>query len=264
MNLRAAWAALLATLVAVAATGAPGAASPESGQVHGSGGASADPAGLEGWIETHTYTTPSGSVVRVRTRHRYRYVVEYVERMSRCADGVVERLVRIDVATGERTVLSSRCPRPGAARASLEPPRDEEVLRRVPFGEQPVGVNPRVRGLTGMQTWLWYAGSTAPRRVSLSLNGYAVDASVRPVAYRFIVTGRERAVYRSSRPGSEADPAATHVFRHRGAYTLAVEVDWRGSYTFVRPDGVAETVPLAVTTRSERPYRVVEAQPVVR
>jgi hypothetical protein len=264
MSRRAGWAALLAALAVVASANAPLAASTEQGQVNGSGGASVDPGGLDGWIETHTYTTPSGAVVHVRTRHRYRYVVEYVERMSRCADGVVERLVRIDVVTGERTVLSSRCPRPGSGRGPIEPPRDEEVLRHVPFGEQPVGVNPRVRGLTGMQTWLWYAGSTAPRSVALSLNGFAVTASVRPVAYRFIVTGPERATYRSSRPGSESHPAATHVFGRRGLATLAVEVDWRGSYTFVRPDGVAETVPLSVTTRAERPYRVVEAQPVVR
>lgn len=256
---------VLAVLVAIAAaTPSPAGASSETGHVQGSGGASVDPDGLEGWIETHTYTTPSGEIVRVRSRHRYRYVVEYVERLSRCPDGVVERLVRIDVETGERTVLSSRCPRPGTARVAVDPPRDEEVLRHVPFGDQPVGVNPRIKGLTGMQTWLWYAGSTAPRRVSLSLNGYAVEASVRPVAYRFFVAGRERATYRSSRPGTESRPAATHVFRHRGSYVLAVEVDWRGSYTFTRPDGVTETVPLAVTTRSERAYRVAEAQPVVR
>lgn len=257
-------AAALAGLMTAVAAGAPLAASPEQGHAHGTGGAAVDRDGLDAWIETHTYTTPSGSVVRVRTRHRYRYVVEYVARMARCADGIVERLVRIDVVTGARTVLSSRCPRPGTSRANLEPPRDEEVLRHVPFGEQAVGVSPSVRGLTGMQTWLWYAGSTAPRRVSLSLNGYAVEASVGPVAYRFTIAGRDRATYISGRPGSEARPAATHVFRHRGSYGLAVEVDWRGSYTFLRPDGVAETVPLAVTTRSERPYHVVEAQPVVR
>jgi hypothetical protein len=257
----------LAALVALSVlltTGPEAVASPEGGHVSGSGGASVDADGLDGWIETHTYTAPSGNVVSVRTRHRYRYVVEYVERMSRCHDGVVERLVRVDVTTGERTVLASRCPRPGAPRAALEPPSDDQVLRHVPFGEHPVGVNPRVRGLTGMQTWLWYAGSTAPRRVALSLNGFAVSASVRPVAYRFIVAGPERATYRSASPGTEAAPAARHVFRHRGPFRLAVEIDWRGSYTFVRPDGVRETVPLAVTTRSERPYRVVEAQPVVR
>ena len=256
--------AAVVTCWALLAGAWPATAAPERGHVSGSGGASVDADGLDGWIETHSYTTPSGSVVSVRTRHRYRYVVEYVERMSRCHDGVVERLVRIDVTTGERTVLASRCPSPGAPRAAAEPPSDEQVLRHVPFGEHPVGVNPRVRGLTGMQTWLWYAGSTAPRQVALTLNGFAVSASVRPVAYRFVVTGPERATYRSATPGTEADPAARHVFRHRGPYRLAVEIDWRGSYTFVRPDGVRETVPLAVTTRSERPYRVVEAQPVVR
>lgn len=240
---------------------APASAGPDGGTI-GNGGATVDPGGLTGWIETHTYTTPSGHTVRVVVRRRWRYVVEYVERMSRCPDGVVERLVRIDTDTGERTVLSSRCPRPGTSRVGVEPPRDEEVLRHVPFGEQTVGVSPKVRGLTGMQTRLWYAGSTAPRAVQVSLNGFAVAASVRPVGYRFVVAGIEHATYRSSRPGSGARPAATHVFRRRGGATLTVEVDWAGSYTFVRPDGVRETVPLRVTTRSSRPYRVAETQPV--
>lgn len=140
-------------------------------------------------------------------------------------------------------------------------PTPERVAAESPFPDVAVNYNPRVRGLVGFETWLW-AEPAALAPIALVVDGAAVVVSARPVEYRWVLG--DGAEVTSTEPGSEADPAGTHVYTQMGHYDVVLEVTWEGQYSAIGPGG-AVTVPLGQVTRSvTRPYVVWEAQAVVR
>lgn len=120
-------------------------------------------------------------------------------------------------------------------------------------------INPRVRGLTGMDTWLWVEG--APSVVEWTQTGAegvnaacellaapTVTFAAAVVGYEFEISGPDQtARYRSDRPGSEDNPAAVHVFERTGEYTVTLQAQMVGD--------VAATVPI-----DERSYEVIQVR----
>ncbi len=177
------------------------------------------------------------------------------------------------------SALSPDAPTPDLA--ALEQAIRDEMLKRLPRPD--VGVNPGPRGLTGLETYFWYADSSRrgldpvdhdSNPATPTVPGLVVTASAGPFAitgrvaisrYQWRITpakgagaGRDRATLTSTTPGSPERPAARHVFDTKGRYTLTVETVWAGSYTWTGPgqqgDGNLGEVPLS----QSRDYEVIE------
>jgi hypothetical protein len=136
--------------------------------------------------------------------------------------------------------------------------------------EPEVNIDPYVRGLTGLETYLWYEGPTSDA-VSLTLNGYGVAAQIEAVEFRWDVGGESREggqVYASPVPGSAEDPAAVHTYAIPADVTLVHEILWVGSAVLSGPGlpagGVTIDLGQAFLTTA-RAYDVIEVRtPLVR
>lgn len=98
--------------------------------------------------------------------------------------------------------------------------------------------SPTVRGLTGLDTWLWCTGGESVSTPPATLNGwtYVATAARTGVSWDIAgpaVDGAEPAV--TSLPGdgcgTEAQPSATWTPEVTGAYTITANGVWTGSYT---------------------------------
>ncbi len=145
-----------------------------------------------------------------------------------------------------------------------------------------VDVSPHRDGLTGLETYLWYADdgasalepvdhdgdpSTPPRwglQVTASQGPVTVTATAYIAEYRWTIEGPESRVLVASVPGSESDPAARYTFGHRGDYTLVSSVTWAGVYRWSSAAGAGGSGQLAPVAKDSaaRPYHVREARAV--
>ncbi len=103
--------------------------------------------------------------------------------------------------------------------------------------EPEVNLDPLVRGLTGLETYMWYEGPTADT-VVLTLNGYGVVASIEAVEFQWEMgaadrDGTER--YASPDPGSAAAPAADHVYGQPAEAVVIHRIQWTGSAVLTGP-----------------------------
>ncbi len=226
-------------------------------------------------------------------------VVGDIYQSSSCTGGrawAEVQYVELDRWTGERrpTWRGTRCipysalspDAPAPDLAAIEQAIRDEMLKRLP--RPSVGVNPDQRGLTGLETYLWYTdSSTRPldpvdhdaNPATPAVPGLVVTASAGPFAitgrvaisrYQWRISpakgpgaGRDRATLTSATPGSPERPAARYVFETKGRYTLTVETVWAGSYTWSGPGqqggGNLGEVPLS----QSRDYQVVEVRSVL-
>jgi hypothetical protein len=136
-------------------------------------------------------------------------------------------------------------------------------------------VNPYPEGLTGLESWFWYDddgasslepidvdGTTRPGlTVTATAGPYSITAQAWITHYRW-ETG-DGAVYTSTRPGTEDDPAASHIYETKGDYTVAIETVWVGTYTWTAGSFSGSGDLGSVTRRSTHDYRVVEARSVL-
>lgn len=140
------------------------------------------------------------------------------------------------------------------------PPTGDQILKSKDLPLPGIGIDPQVRGLTGLQTWLWYEGAQTVH-LSLSLAGYSVTASVRAV--RFSWTSGDGGVYVVDLAGSEGSPAVRHIYQAKSTYRVGLQVAWAGSYT-VTGLGRHLRGPLGpVSVANSRRYPVVEVRSVL-
>jgi len=171
------------------------------------------------------------------------------------------------------TVLSRTCFPPEAAPPVTPPPPPPPTLAEITAIAQEaipvpaVTLNPRVDGLTGLDTWLWHGGPTEVSATA-SVRGYAVTATMTAGRFYWDMDGagldpRNRLV-EAARPGSEAQPAATHLYELKGDYQVLTQVVWDGAWTFTGPGGAiaSGTLPTIRATGS-RAYHVAEATAVL-
>jgi hypothetical protein len=186
--------------------------------------------------------------------------------------GVPYQDYRVDLSTGQQTLVGSGCEVPGtpppgqapseqAAAAAGPPPAPQQVWKEVPLPAPSLSVNPAT-GLTGLATWLWTVGF-GPVAVNLpTIGGYTVSASAHPVTYRWIMG--DGTVETSAGPGSVSAPAVAHTYQTKGDYTIVVEIVWGGSYTAQAAGAAAQTFDLGTTSRrSSTPYHVIEIRSVL-
>jgi hypothetical protein len=103
-----------------------------------------------------------------------------------------------------------------------------------------VGMNPANEGLTGLDSWFWFVGTTTHRWPSPVHEGRTADCRVipapPPVMYTASITGFRWTIGDSrpqhasvARPGSQHAPAVTHRYRSKGRWDVAVRCTWSGS-----------------------------------
>ena len=126
-----------------------------------------------------------------------------------------------------------------------------------------VGLSPGQRGLTGLETWYWYPG-TSDVSVGFGIRGFAITAAARATTFRWS-TG-DGVVLRSSRPGSPGAPSAEHTYRTKSSgYPVSLSMVWAGTYTWsgFGDSGSGSLGPVTVTGETH-PYPVAEVRSVLQ
>jgi hypothetical protein len=180
-------------------------------------------------------------------------------------NGFVYDVVVIDNATGEVRSTTTQCieiavPTPGVPAALLPaPPTIAEIWKAVPLPAPALNVSPDAEGVTGLATWLW-SGSVAQVPVAVTINGWTVTGVANLTGYRFETGDGDRAD--TTAAGTRDQPAATHVYDVKGAYTISAASVWEAEVTMTGPL-LPAPVPVgmgsAVLT-SSRDYPVVEVR----
>lgn len=179
-------------------------------------------------------------------------------------NGEVAFLALVDTRTGEivRTA-EPRCvtPRTPAPRPT---PRDVgQAMRRERGLLAGIGMNPRLDGLTGLETWVWAQVPPAPVAVDASVRGFAGRVSAKPLRYRWDMG--DGTTYTSNVAGSEQQPSTRHVYQAKGDYKVVLTVTWSGTFSFAGNGLVAPSAELGtVDIDYERDYHVAEARAVRR
>lgn len=120
--------------------------------------------------------------------------------------------------------------------ASAEAPARDAVAEAIP--DRVVRVNPHPRGMTGMDTWLWYDDdgdeTTAPTTeltVTATVPGISVTSTAAITSYCWDVDGDGSDEVCTDTPGTEEHPAFTHVYESTGTYQVRLTVTWGGSFS---------------------------------
>lgn len=182
----------------------------------------------------------------------------------------------VDVESGAVLATASGCeeaattgpaaPTTGDEPAPL-PPRPEEIWSVVPVPTPGFGINPGIRGLTGLDSYLWDSQGNAPVVATATIRGYTTTATAVPTHWEWRMweegdtpNVNPYPVVSASFPGTREAPAATYMYETVGDYTLTMSVTWSGTYSFTAPGGgPPQTVDLGTTTRSSsRDYHVIE------
>ncbi len=261
---------LVATATAAQASPDHGAALDESGA---GGFIGLNPEGLEdsGEIIVGEPVSTEGGADPARPRYRIENGGDCIADEIENPDGTIEPVLGTTWLTvladentdGNTTIVDAVCA-VEAPPPPPPPPSPDEVWQFVPLAEAGLGINPIGDGLTGLETWLWNEGTASAVSVAPTLRGYDLVVEARPVLYRWDMGEDPRAVYSSPSPGSEGQPAASHVYETKGDYEVVMEVVWEGSYEF-SGFGVSNRGSLgSVTVTRSRDYHVAEARAVRR
>ena len=121
-----------------------------------------------------------------------------------------------------------------------------------------VGVNPAPTGLTGLETWFWYDGPTE-LQVATGIGPWTVTGTARVNEVTFDLGDGETAT--ASGGGSEADPAARHVYETKGTYTVTVTARWVADLVLSGPGLPSRPTPIGTAVlRSTADYPVQEVR----
>jgi hypothetical protein len=122
-----------------------------------------------------------------------------------------------------------------------QPPTIGEIWRSAGLPTPAIGVSPAAKGYTGLPTWVWAGGATAPVTVAVSLRGYTITGTARVIGYG--VFPGEGGWTRSRVAGGPGDPAFAHTYERTGTYRLGVATLWSAGAVMVGPGLVT---PLAI------------------
>ncbi len=126
-----------------------------------------------------------------------------------------------------------------------------------------VNISPLVRGLVGLDTWLWYDQATEVTAAA-DLAGWHAEVTARIVRYEYDL-GNGDATGGTRQP-TEANPY-TYVYSHDCACTVTATTWWDGTYTASHPAiGAPIVVPLGARPFEGPPrgYDVIEIEAVGR
>jgi hypothetical protein len=101
-----------------------------------------------------------------------------------------------------------------------------------------VAMNPDPKGLTGLDSWFWYDGTTEISWQPPVYVGVRGDCTIIPApppaihtarvtAWRYDVEDTRPGRYTATQPGSEEEPAATHQYRTKGEWDVTITCTWQ-------------------------------------
>ncbi len=93
--------------------------------------------------------------------------------------------------------------------------------------------SPLVRGLTGLETWLWCTGGSQVATAPGTLDGWTYVATVTRGGIQWGISGPETLRLTGSGCGSEQEPSARWTPNLIGEYTITSDAVWTGSYTAI-------------------------------
>jgi hypothetical protein len=172
----------------------------------------------------------------------------------------------VDPVTGPTNSGFTSCVSAGAI-PSLPPPLPtaEEIWGAALTFVPEVNLDPYIRGLTGLETHMWYEGLTADS-ATLTLNGYGVTADIEAIEFRWDMDGPSRddlQAYSSLVAGSSDLPAATHTYAVPGEVEIVHEVVWIGASVLTGPGlpagGISVDLGAAILATA-RDYDVIEVR----
>lgn len=150
-----------------------------------------------------------------------------------------------------------------------------EIVRRAPRGT-PVS-NPLTRGLTGLDTWLWYDGGVEIPPFTLTFDdpgsGIRLEVQAWARLETFTWDMGDGTIVTSASPGSDTDlphsAAATHRYERKGDYTITFTAAWNGTYRWrLLPGGAwSGLIPFAgnpATISTSTPYHVAEIRAILQ
>lgn len=173
----------------------------------------------------------------------------------------------VDPAAGPTDSGFVSCVGDGDAVPALPPPLPTagEIWGEVLTYEPAVNLDPFVRGLTGLETYMWYEGPTGDT-VTITLNGYTVTATIAAVEFRWDMGAPDRTgvtAHVSTAPGSATAPAALHIYAEPAETLIVHEILWTGSsvITGAGVPGGGITIDLGeATLATARDYDVIEVR----
>ena len=137
--------------------------------------------------------------------------------------------------------------------------------------EPEVHLDPYVRGLTGLETYMWYPEDLVTDTVTITLNGYEVTAQLDAVWFIWDTGGESRTgiqEYDSPVHGSAEDPAVIHTYALPGEVVVYQDTVWTGTSVVTGPGLPVAGVVVdlgEVVLQTARDYDVIEIRtPLVR
>ncbi|MGH9244281.1 MAG: hypothetical protein ACRD29_08180 [Acidimicrobiales bacterium] len=187
-----------------------------------------------------------------------------------------------DATTGEQIQYYTYCGEPpegspgSPAAPPAPPPLPEEVWQFVPLPTDEVNINPRVRGLVGLETWLWYDEGMTVDVPPVTIRGWSVTTEVWVSEICWDMgyetddfDGNDHLadedVRCSTQAGTEDNPSTTWVYQWQcNECTVSMTVTWTGRYTVTGPlFPTGQTFEMGTETVSaERLYDVIEVEAV--
>lgn len=173
----------------------------------------------------------------------------------------------IDPASGGTNSGYLSCVGTGSGPPPLPPPLPTagEIWGAALTFEPAVNLDPYVRGLTGLETFMWYEGPTADT-VTITLNGYTVTATIAAVEFRWQMGAPDRTgttAHTATAPGSADAPAAGHTYAEPVQTTIVHETTWTGTSVVTGPGIPAGGVTIdlgSAVLATARDYDVIEVR----
>jgi len=164
------------------------------------------------------------------------------------------------------------CSEPGTTLpAPPRPPSPDEVWGAALTFEPAVHLDPFVRGLVGLETFLWYEGETTGSiNPPLTLRGYDLTAEIQAFQFEWDLGAPDRdgeRIVTADSAGTADDPAGSHIYAEPADALVSHTVYWTGTYTITGPGfpagGLTYDLGVAAIVVS-RDYQVIEIRtPVV-
>ena len=151
-------------------------------------------------------------------------------------DGLQETIEWFDPATNERVGSITRCLGPNVPDPALPAPAPsgESLFRQAPLPLPEVRVNPRVRGLVGLETYLWWGADLAVPPLSVTAGEWTAAIEVQASRITWDL-GNGDVLTADSAGTSDADPSLTYVYTEQCDCTITLTVEWSGVVTLTHP-----------------------------
>ena len=170
------------------------------------------------------------------------------------------------IGTNELVGSVTRCVGANVPDPPLPPPPPSalELFRQAPLPAPEVHVSPRVRGLVGLETWLWWGADVDVPPLTVTAGEWSASIEVEAASITWDLGNGD--VLTSADPGhGPRRPALTYVYESQCDCTITLSVAWEGVVTLTHPLAPAPIVQAVgpLTVDGTFAYEVEEREAVI-